>query len=45
MILVPIQDRPGQNRIVEDVAPVAEAIIPGHTQTAALVAAHERPKE
>lgn len=45
MILEPIQDRRGQARIVENVAPVGEAIIVGHAQTAALVAAHERPKE
>ena len=40
-----IENRGGEDLIVEDLAPVDEALVAGDDQTAAFVAAHEQPKE
>ena len=45
MMQQPIQDRGGQDRIVEGIAPVGEAFIAGHDQTATLVAADQQTEE
>jgi len=45
MMQQPIQDCGGQDLVVEDFAPVGEAFIAGHDQTAALVASDQQPEE
>ena len=41
----PIQDRRGQDLIIEELAPVREALVAGHDQTPTLVAADQQPEE
>ncbi len=45
MMQEPIQDRSGQDLIVEDLTPVLEALVAGHDETTALVATDEQLEE
>jgi hypothetical protein len=40
-----IQDRRGQDLIIEDLAPVHEALVAGHNQTSTLIASYKQSEE
>ncbi len=45
MMQQPIQDRHGQDLIVEDFTPVGEAFVAGHDETAPFIAADQQSEE
>ena len=45
MMQEPIQDRRGQDWIIEDLTPVREALVAGHNQTPTFIAADQQAEE
>lgn len=45
MVQEPVKDGRGQDMIVEDLPPVRKALVAGHNQVPALIAADQEPEE